>query len=105
MQMNSRSSHPRIHGLGTRAQGPKASGPGNGPGPARDPGRARGRGAPAEGPPPPPPWGPGWGWAPAEEPGGDRLAWAHLKRLYKAPTDYTKPQKYYTRPHKYYTKT
>ena len=33
-------------------------------------------------PPPPPPWGPG----------GDRLGWGHIKRLYKAPTDYTKPQ-------------
>ena len=24
--------------------------------------------------------------------GGDRLEWGHLKRLYKAPTDYTEPQ-------------
>ena len=49
------------------------------------------------------------GGAPAEGPGGDRLGWGHFKRLYKAPTDYTKPQKIIQSPlykaPKDYTKT
>ena len=30
--------------------------------------------------------------SPAEGPGGDTLGWEHLKRLYKAQTDYAKPR-------------
>ena len=71
--------------------------------------------APAEGPggegrphhlgPPPPPWDLGGE-------GGDRLRWGHIRilykapdRLYKAPTNYTKPYKIIQRPQKDYTKT
>ena len=35
---------------------------------------------------------------------GDRLGWGHIKILYKALKDYTKPHKLYTAP-KHYTKT
>ena len=35
----------------------------------------------------PPPWSPGGGRG-----GGDRLRWGHIRILYEAPTDYTKPQ-------------
>ena len=37
----------------------------------------------------------GGGWAPAEGPGEEGV---RPKRLYKAPTDNTKPQKDYTKP-------
>ena len=44
------------------------------------------------------PIGGGEGGAPAQGPGGgNRLGWGHLKRLYKGPTDYTKPHKDYTK--------
>jgi len=49
-----------------------------------------GGGPPAEGPPPPPPpWGGG---------GREGRRGGSPKRLYKAPTDYTKPQKDYKKP-------
>jgi len=35
---------------------------------------------------PPPPWGPGGGEV------GDRLGWGHIRILYKAPEDFTKPR-------------
>ena len=71
-------------------------------------------GTPAEGPwegAPAPPWATAAAVGPREG-GGDRLEWGHPKRLYKAPTDYTKPQKIleeaptdYTKPQKHYKMT
>ena len=37
--------------------------------------------------------------------GGDRLGWGHIRILYKAPKDYTKPQQTIQSPQKIYTKT
>ena len=49
---------------------------------------------------PAPPWataaaaavGPGGGWGDGGGRGGDKLGWGHIRILYKAPTDDTKPQ-------------
>ena len=54
-----------------------------------------------------PPWataagaavGPGGG---REGGGGDRLGWGHIRRLYKAPTDYTKPRNIIQSPDRLY---
>ena len=42
--------------------------------------------------------GPGGGG----EGGGDRLGWGHIKRLYKAPQDYTKPRQTIQSPDRQY---
>ena len=67
-------------GLGLSAEGPLP--PPWGPGPSAE---APGGGHPHRLGPPPPPWGPGGR--------GRRLGSEHIKMLYKAPKDYTKPQK------------
>ena len=69
--------------------------------PAEGPGAAC-RGATAVAMGPEPPWATAAAVGPGREGRGDRLRWGHIRILYKAPTDYTKPQQTIQSPDRQY---